>query len=70
MDYHSGCINDSAEPGLNLKVNLFLEKRIKVFEREEGISPLRKFFVMEDFFAQLSQSLSDGFDHDITGMDL
>jgi hypothetical protein len=38
VDHHPGGINDSAEPRLNLKLNLFLEKGIKVFEREEGIS--------------------------------
>jgi hypothetical protein len=38
MDDHSSRIDDSTESGLALKVNLFLEKGIEVFEREEGLS--------------------------------
>jgi hypothetical protein len=37
MDYHSGCIDDSTESGLNLKIDLPLKKGIEVFKREKGI---------------------------------
>jgi hypothetical protein len=51
VDHHSGGIDDSTESGSGLIFNLFLENGIEVFKREEGISYLRKFFFVEDFFA-------------------
>jgi hypothetical protein len=70
MDDHSSCIDDLAESRLNLKIDLFLENGVEFFEGEEFVSQLGKFFFVEEFFAQLSQSLSYGFDDDIPGMDL
>jgi len=70
VDDHPGRIDHPAEAGLSLKIDLFLEKRIEVLERENGLSSLREVLFVEDVIAQPSQSLSDSFDHDITGMDL
>jgi hypothetical protein len=70
VDDHPGRINHPAEPGLRLKIDLSLKKRIEVFEREKGLSELREIFFVEDVIAHPSQSLSDGFDHDMAGMDL
>jgi hypothetical protein len=70
VDHHSGGINDSTESGLGLSFNLSLEKRMEVFKREKGISCLRKFFFLEDLFAETSQSLSNGLDHEMAGINL
>jgi hypothetical protein len=70
MDDHSGCVDDLTKPRLNLKIDLFLEEGKESFEGEEVVSQLRRFFFVEEFFAQLSQSLSYAFDDDISGMDL
>jgi hypothetical protein len=70
VDDHPGRVNHPAEAGLNLEVDLFLKKRIEVLEREKGLSELRKVLLTEEVIAQSSQSLSDGFDHDMAGMDV
>jgi len=70
MDDHSSRIDDLTEPWMNLKSNLFLENGIESLEGEKFVSTLRKFFFVEELFAQLSQSLSYGFDDDLPGMDL
>jgi len=70
MDDHPSCIDDLTEPWLNLKSNLFLKNGIESLEGEKFVSTLRKFFFVEELFAQLSQSLSYGFDDDLPGMDL
>jgi hypothetical protein len=67
---HAGRINHPAETRLRLKIDLSLKKRIEVFEREKGLSKLREISFVEDVIAHPSQSLSDGFDHDLAGMDL
>jgi hypothetical protein len=37
MNHHSGCIDDTPESGLNLKIDLFLEERVKVLPGEETV---------------------------------
>jgi hypothetical protein len=37
MDHHSGCIDDAPESRLHLKIDLFLEERVKVFPGEEAV---------------------------------
>jgi hypothetical protein len=70
MDDDSGGVDDLTKPRLNLKIDLFLEDGKEFFEGEEVVFQVRRFFFMEEFFAQLSQSLSYAFDDDISGMDL
>jgi hypothetical protein len=70
VDNHSGRIDHSAETGLNLEIDFFLEKRIEVLKGEKGLSELREVLFAEDIIAHPPQSLPDGFDHDIAGMDL
>jgi hypothetical protein len=70
VDDHPGRVNHSAEAGLNLEIDLFLKKRIEVLEREKALAELREVLLAEEVIAQSSQSLSDGFDHDIAGMDV
>jgi len=70
VDDHPGRIDHPAEAGLNLKVDLFPKKRIEALERQNGLSELREVLFVEDVIAQPSQSLSDGFDHDIAGIGL
>jgi hypothetical protein len=70
VDDHPGRIDHSAETGLNLKVDLFQKKRIEVLEREKGLVIRREVLFAEDVIAHASQSLSDGFDHDMAGMNL
>jgi hypothetical protein len=70
VDHHAGGINDSAKSEPSLTFNLSLEKRIEIFKREKGISRLRKFFFLKDFFAEASQPLPNGLDHEMAGMGL
>jgi hypothetical protein len=70
VDDHSGRIDHSAETGLHLKIDFFLEKRIEVLKREKGFSEFRKVLLAEDVVAHSPQSLPEGFDHDIAGINL
>jgi hypothetical protein len=70
VDDHPGRIDHSAETGLNLKIDFFLEKRVEILKREKTLSQLREVSFTEDFIAHPSQPFPDGFDHDIAGMNL
>jgi len=70
VEDHPGRIDHSAETGLNLKIDFFLEKRIEVLKSEKGLSEFREILFAENVIAHPLQSLPDGFDHNMAGMDL
>jgi hypothetical protein len=37
MDDHPGCIDDSTEPGANLKLDLLLEEGMEAFKGKEAL---------------------------------
>jgi hypothetical protein len=63
VDHDSGGIDHPAQPGAYLEMDLLLEERVEVLEREEGLVKLRGLFLMEKFFPEEAQTLSDGTDH-------
>jgi hypothetical protein len=64
VDYHSGRIDEWAEPKLDLKINLPPEEGIEVFEGKRVLLHIGEFFFIEKLLAQSLQSISYGIDHD------
>jgi hypothetical protein len=63
VDDHPRGIDDAAEPGLNLEVDLSPEKGKKVIKREEGFVHREGVFSSEEAFAEYVQPFPDGFQH-------
>jgi hypothetical protein len=68
MDHDSCGIDNPAELGLYLKVNLFLKEGEEIFKGEGGFLPTSEVFLIQDLFAQSSQTSPDGFHDDSSGM--
>jgi hypothetical protein len=69
MNHNSRGIDDAANPGLYLKLNLPLDQGIEVFKGEDGVFDFRGVFV-EEFLAESAQSFSDGVNHNRPGMNI
>jgi hypothetical protein len=63
VDDHSGRIDDSTEPGLYLKIDLLLKEWMEIFDGENNVFYLRRFFLTEEFFAESLEAPPDCFDH-------
>jgi hypothetical protein len=68
MDHDSRGIDDPAKSRLNLKVNLFLKEGEEIFKGKGGFLPTGEVFLIQDLFAQSSQTSPDGFHDDSSGM--
>jgi hypothetical protein len=69
MNHNSRRIDDTANPGLHLKIELLLNQGIEVFKGEGGVFDLRGVSV-EEFLAESAQSFPDGVNHYRPGMNI